>query len=393
MPVLKLTQNLIDHGLQCPVDSRRVELCCEELQGLYVEVRATRPGQGTFYLRYKDGNGTTRHQKIARTSDMSLADARKKAKELKARIALGADPRGEAEARKAVLTLTEFFHDHYLPYVASRKRTWKKDAEIFRLRLEPEFGNKRLNQIARHQVQEVHTGWRQQGLAAATCNHGVKLLRHALNLAVDWQMLALNPIARVELFREDNKVENYLKPEELARLLAVLKSHRNRPVCQIALFLLSTGARLNEALRATWSQIDRANRVWRIPAENSKSKKVRSVPLNDTALVVLSQLKTEGEFEHLFVNRRTGLPYANVHKVWERLRAQAGVPWLRLHDLRHGFASFMVNSGRTLYEVQHILGHSDPSVTQRYAHLSTATLQEASGSASRVIEEAMPTPR
>src|SRR6478735_1498268 len=117
MPEIKLTQHVIDHELRCPDGSRRTELCCEEVRGFYVEVRSTSPGQGTYYLRYKDGGGTTRHQKIGRTAEVTLGDARKQAKDLKARIRLGADPRGEAEARKAVMTFSEFFEQHYLPYV------------------------------------------------------------------------------------------------------------------------------------------------------------------------------------------------------------------------------------------------------------------------------------
>ena len=153
----------------------------------------------------------------------------------------------------------------------------------------------------------------------------------------------------------------------------------------MGLFLLSTGCRLNEALRATWGQIDRASRVWRIPASNSKSKRVRSVPLNESALEVLAELDTEGEFEHLFVNRQTGKPYGTIMKVWSRLRTKAGLPHVRIHDLRHQYASFLINSGRSLYEVQQILGHSDPSVTQRYAHLTSRSLQEAANCASVAI--------
>ena len=154
------------------------------------------------------------------------------------------------------------------------------------------------------------------------------------------------------------------------------------------MFLLSTGCRLNEALRAKWNQVDRQNRVWRIPASNSKSKRVRSVPLNDSALEVLAELDTEGSFEYLFVNRRTGKPYINIMKVWSRLRSRAGLPHVRIHDLRHQYASFLVNGGRSLYEVQAILGHSDPSVTQRYAHLSSASLQAAANSASVAMKKA-----
>jgi hypothetical protein len=87
-------------------------------------------------------------------------------------------------------------------------------------------------------------------------------------------------------------------------------------------------------------------------------------------------------------NRRTGTPYGTIMKVWSRLRDRAGLPHLRIHDLRHQFASFLVNSGRSLYEVQQILGHSDPSVTQRYAHLSSRSLQEAANSASVAIRGA-----
>ena len=163
----------------------------------------------------------------------------------------------------------------------------------------------------------------------------------------------------------------------------------NRTVCMIIMYLLSTGACLNEALQATWSQIDQQRRVWRIPASNSKSKRIRSAPLNDSAIDVLNQLDTEGQFDYLFINKQTCEPYTTIHKVWGRLRRKAGLNHLRIHDLRHQYASFLVNSGRTLYEVQQILGHSDPSVTQRNAHLSTKALQDAANSASVIIKGAM----
>ena len=157
------------------------------------------------------------------------------------------------------------------------------------------------------------------------------------------------------------------------------------------MWLLSVGCREGEARSAKWAAIDKPNRVWRIAASNSKSKRVRSVPLNDSALAVLEQLETEGKFENLFVNLKTKLPYTTITKVWTRLRKKAGLPHLRIHDLRHQYASFLVNSGRTLYEVQQILGHSNPIVTQRYAHLSSKSLQAAANSASDMIKGASKT--
>lgn len=379
MPVIKLTQAFITHDLQCPGDKSRIEYCDSELPGLYVEVRSTSQGQGTYYLRYKDATGKTCHQKIGRTTDLSLTDARKIAKTLKAEIALGADPRAEEKAREAVLTFCEFFEQHYLPYVKPRKRSWKRDDELYRLRIKKVFGQKRLNQITRQQVQQFHTALKEEGLAAATCNHHIKLLRYAFNLSIDWGYLETNPVSRVPLFHEDNKVEHYLNDEELDRLLHVLRTDECRNVCMIALFLLSTGCRLNEVLSAKWIDVDLEKGVFTVRASNSKSKRLRAVPLNSSALEILRQLDTSQEY--LFMNRLTGKPYVNITKVWVRLRKQAGLPHLRLHDLRHQFASFLVNDGRTLYEVQQILGHSDPKVTMRYAHLSTKALQEAANSA------------
>ncbi|WP_418319952.1 tyrosine-type recombinase/integrase [Piscinibacter sakaiensis] len=161
----------------------------------------------------------------------------------------------------------------------------------------------------------------------------------------------------------------------------------NRPVCNIVLFLLCTGARLNEAVSARWEHIDRVGRVWRIPAKTSKSKRTRTVPLNDSAMELLDQLGTEDAHDRLFISDRTGRPLTYIQKVWERLRREAGLPHLCIHDLRHQFASFLVNSGRTLYKVQKILGHSSHSVTERYAHLSTSSLMDASNSASVLIRE------
>ena len=389
MSIVKLTQNCITHDLQCPPEKARVELCDSEQPGLYVEVRATSPGQGTYYLRYKDATGKTCHQKIGRTTDLDLSDARAKAKALKAEITLGADPRGAEKARREVLTFTDFFENHYLPYVKPRKRSWKRDEELFRLRIKGKFGDKRLNQITRQQVQLFHTGLLDEGLAGASCDHHVKLLRHALNLAVQWGMLDTNPVTGVPLFNRDNKIEHYLEHDELEKLLTVLRTDENRSICLITSFLLSTGARLNEALKSTWNQLDKQNRVWRIPALNSKSKRVRSVPLNDSAIDILNQLDTEGTFDYLFVTKQTRKPFRFVHKVWARLRKKAGLPHLRIHDLRHQYASFLVNSGRTLFEVQQILGHSDPKVTMRYSHLSSKSLQDAANSASVIIKGAM----
>ena len=388
MPVLKLTQDFINNSLHCPVGQKRIEFCDKDIPGLIIIVTTTSSG-GSFFVRYKNESGKTSYIKVGRTQEITLADARKKAKLLKLEIANGADPSNDKRVQKAVLTLSEFYEGHYKPYAAMHKRSAGSDHQLYRCRLEARFGHLRLNQITKTMIIGFHNELRESGLAGATCDHYVKFLRHAFNLAKDWDMLKENPASGVKLFNLDNKVEHYLDATELERLMTVLKTGANRPVCMIAMFLLSTGARMNEVLSAKWSQINISTRTWKIPALNSKAKKSHSAPINDSALAIISQLNTEAEFEFLFVNRVTGNPYTNIHKAWGKIRDQAGLPHLRIHDLRHQYASFLVNSGRTLYEVQQILGHSTSKVTERYSHLSSATLQAAANSASVMINKAM----
>lgn len=381
MPVQQLTQTIMNNLPRCPDGKSRIELCDTIVIGLYVEVRATSSGIGTYYLRYKNEDGKTCHQKLGITTQVKLADVKERALQLKAEISNGKDPKEETLKRKSIPTFSAFFEDKYLPFAKQHKRTWSNDEQMYNTHLNEVFGHLKLTAIKREAAQKFHSGLKQQGLTGSTCDHYLKLMRHALNLAVDWDIIESNQLARVKLFRECNQIERYMNDTELASLLNVLHTDENRPVSNLALFLLATGARNNEARQAKWEYIDVVNRLWRIPAVNSKSKKIRTVPLNDAALDVLASVNTQDDFEYVFVNLSSGKPYACVKKTWHRLRANAGLPTLRLHDLRHQYASMLVNAGRSLYEVQQILGHSDPKVTTRYAHLAPSTLQAAATAA------------
>jgi integrase len=388
MAVITFNTSLsLEQQLVCPEGKTKTQLYDADFPGLYAEVRAKSQGQCTWYLQYRNQEGRTKHYKLGRSISVDLLEARQKAKQYKAKVTLGEDPSADLQSKRSTMTLTEYMEDVYTPYDKQMKKTWWKDHAIWRNRLKAEFGHLKLNQITRSHVQSFHTSLKELGLAAATCNHHVKVLRHALNVAVEQELLDKNPIAKIKLFRENNQIEHYLNEEELARLLSVLRTYPNRTVSYICLFLLSTGCRVSEALKAEHRHINRQERLWTIPTENSKGER-RAVPLNDSSLAVLDQLKTEGRYKYLFVTP-SGQPYTTISKTWERIREKAELPHLRLHDLRHMYASFLVNSGRTLYEVQHILGHKDPVVTMRYSHLSTRTLQQAADSASDIIQTAM----
>jgi integrase len=389
MPIVKLTTQIVQNDMSHYLNGKnRIELCDTLVQNLYLEVRSTNTGSGTFYLRFKGTDGKTRHHRIGTTVDTPLTDARQKATVLKAEIANNPDF-GKKQATKVMPTFGQFFLEHYMPHARNHKRTWSKDLQFFNLRIKDVFGKTPLDKVERSELQKFHSSLKDQGLADATANHHLKLIKHCYFLAIDWGFVENNPATRIKLFREDNQVENYLDDEQIQRLMIALNEDSNKTVAAIILYLLSTGARLNEALQAKWEFIDKPNRVWRIPSSVSKSKKVRAIPLNDTALGVLNGLDTEGKYEYVFVNKKTETAFTCINKVWNRVRSRADLNHVRCHDLRHTFASALCNGGRTLFEIQSILGHSNPSVTMRYAHLSTKTLQEAANTASLKIQAAI----
>ena len=393
MPIVKLTPQFVASSLQCPPGKTRVEYCDADVPGLYIAVRAASPGQGVWYLRSKNPvTNTTVHTKLGRTIDIDLADARKAAKQLRAEIALGANPQADARAQKEVLKYSDFMLGHYLVMAKKTKRSYVDDERMFRLRLCKFFGNKRLNQITRYEIIKFHAGLKDEGLAPASCDHYVKLLKHSLNCAIDWGLLNdKNPAARIPLYNADNQVENLLSDDELQRLLVVLRTDANKPICLIILFLLSTGARLNEALQAKWSQIDISARVWVVPALVSKSAKKRAIPITDSTIDVLQQLDTKGQYDHLFVNRRTGKPYVSIRKQWLRIQKVAKLSkHMRIHDTRHTMAQLMCAAGQSLVSIQAVLGHRHYSTTSRYARLSMASVQAAANVTSLKIGVTLP---
>ena len=142
--------------------------------------------------------------------------------------------------------------------------------------------------------------------------------------------------------------------------------------------LILTGARKGEVLRARYEDFNLNQLTWTIPI--SKSGKKRILPITPQLLELYNSIpKTNGEY--LFASPVTGKPYVSIYNSWNSARTKAGLKDVRIHDLRHSFASFLVNSGRSLYEVQTLLGHSTSTMTQRYAHLSNESLMSAASCA------------
>lgn len=384
MSVVNFTPAFMATGLVCPTGKKKIEYSVADEPGLFVECRDSVTAIPTWYLRLKNTKGTNVYRKLGTVRELSFIQARKLAKQIRAEHLLTRTLEPKSDAPGSEMTLATFMENHYSGYARMHKRTFSKDQGMYNNRIGPRFGHYALHKIPRLDVQVFHNELvEKEGVSPATADHHIKFLRRMLNLAVQWEFLEKSPLSRIALFNQDNQIEHFLDGEAIQRLVAVLKAHPKRVIALLLMFLLSTGARKASAKNAKWEEVDFVNRMWRIPATNSKSKKVVMVPLNDSAIWVLEQLHAEGAKGYIFVHERTEKPYTAIEKTWYAIRKLAGLgDEVRIHDLRHTYASLLVTSGRSLYEVQKILAHSDPKITMRYAHLSAKTLLEAANAAS-----------
>lgn len=352
-----------------------------------IEMRAS--GQRTWYLRYRDMRGKQRQFRIASSTDLGLQQVRKRADELRGQIALGKDPHAVKTMLKAVPTLEEFVLQRYLPFVQGYKRSWKTDESLLRNHILPALGMRYLDEISKEDIIALHHGRREKGGAPGSANRLLILMRYIYNLALRWEVAGAerNPSAGVKPFEENNKLERYLSQEEARRLYEAVSVSESRMLRFIVPMLILSGARKREVLDARWVDFDLDNRLWRIPM--SKSGRARHVPLSEGVLQVLADVAEEQEtwvkpgkeMPWVFANPATGKPFVSIYYAWDTARRKAKLADVRIHDLSHSFASFLINNGRTLYEVQKILGHTQVRTTQRYAHLAQETLLDAANTA------------
>lgn len=370
-------------GLNCPEGRAHVEVFDSELRGFYVDVLSS--GRKSFRVRYRFEK-KLRVVTLGSTTLMTADEARHLATQIIRSAKSGTDPTKD-EPQHQGPTVQEFFVEKYLPYVKSYKRSWDTDESMIRNHLVTKLGGKRMSAITPPDVAVFVEAMKAANYAPGTCNRALVLLRYGFELALRWKIPGIesNPVKEIKNLKDDNKIERFLTQDQTVRLLAAVRQSESEMLQYIVLFLIYTGARKREVLDAKWQDIDWSQKSWRIP--KTKSGKIRHVPLSSGAIELLQNLKFRIEVDELsnsngsvdlarpiFANPKTGEPYVSFFYSWNAARIRAGLPDLRVHDLRHSFASFLVNAGRSLYEVQELLGHADIRTTSRYAHLSRERL-------------------
>ena len=386
MSSIVLTQELV---LTLSVDSGRTKLTIFDkgCKNLVFEVRNT--GRKTYYFRYKDSRGVTRQPKISDANSITLKQARTLCDGYRTKLAMGEDIFQQKQAARSVPTFAQFIDEQYLPHVKTYKRSWGTDVSLLNNHLLPRFGKRYMDDITRQDIVKMHLERKASGAAAGSANRLMIMMRYIFNLALRWEVPGVkdNPTKNVPLMPENNKRERYLSPEEARVLYAAVCQSENPMLQYIVPMLILTGARKREVLDARWEDFDWDRRQWRIPT--TKLGKPRHVPISDGVMSLLGSVPRVQGGEYVFANPSTGKPFVSTFVAWNTARTRAGMPEVRMHDLRHSFASLLINAGRSLYEVQTILGHTQIKTTQRYAHLAPQTLLDASNVATHAVGSLM----
>ncbi|MGM0583462.1 MAG: tyrosine-type recombinase/integrase [Pseudomonadota bacterium] len=398
----KLTQRVAEAA---KAEGRRYHVTDSEIPGFRLHV--TPGGKKAWYLAYRLGGGrgaTQREPKIGDWPAMKAEAARNIAEDWFADVRKGGDPAGERKARRSAPRMSALFDRYLADHARPHKKasSLEEDERLIRDYLRPAFDKRKVAEITRSDVAAFHSGLEAKPYRA---NRSLALLSKAFNLAELWGWRAdgSNPCRHVRKYAE-TKRKRFLSPAELAALGEALRAAeqdgfvtverdgkaKRVPIMPSAIaairLLVLTGARKSEILGLRWEWVDfeagRAN----LPDSKTGEK---SLMLPPPALEILANLPRLDGNPHVVTGRKAGGPLVNLKDPWLALREAAGLTDVRIHDLRHSFASVGAAGGTSLPVIGALLGHTQPSTTARYAHLADNPLRAAAADIGGQIAAAM----
>jgi integrase len=348
-------------------------------------------GAKVYVLQYRVGGrgSQARRRVIARHGVVTPDEARIRARRLLTDIADGKDPAALRDQGREALTVNDLA-DLYLkdgPAEKPNKKlaSWKTDCSNIERHVKPLLGRKHARaltqgEIAKFQIDvaggktaaDVKTKRRGRAIVnggRGTAARSLAVLGAMLQFAVSRRLIPANPARGVPLLKATPK-ERFLSEAEVARLADTIAAMEREAALSLAAasairLLLLTGCRKNEILSLRWEWIDFERGCLRLPDSKTGAK---TVPLAAAALELLNATPRRSDFV-LPAGKGSG-HYTGLQKDWERVRERAGLPGLRVHDMRHSFASFAVADGHTLFMIGKVLGHKQSRTTESYAHLA-----------------------
>ncbi len=383
-----LTQAFVKR-VECDSQKNKQEYYDKEIQGFILEVRAN--GTKTYYVRTKGADCKRKSKKIGDAKIIDIKSARIKAIKIKRAIEEQKDivlGKSTKDKKASIITIGEFYEQYYLPHIKKHIKSYETNISVFKNHILPLFTNIPMDEISKASIMKLHSDMVvKKKLALATANKVLIFLSNAFNVAKELEIdgIDVNPASGIKEFKLNNAKERYLTKDETKRLLEAINStEQNIHLKYIVPMLILTGARRGEVLKAKHEDFNLTQNTWTIPT--SKNGKKRILPITPQLLELYKSIPKD-DSPYLFTSPITNKPYVTIYNSWNTARIKAGLKDVRIHDLRHSYASALVNGGRSLYEVQTLLGHSTPTMTQRYAHLSNESLMSAASCASSLIGE------
>lgn len=368
-------------------------------------LRVTKAGARSFVLNYR-ADGIERRITLgsiaANATQASLksvlVEMRAKATHIKGAAKYdGRDVLAERKASRERATVADLA-ERYLETHAPKKRasSQKNDKAMIDNFVLPALKNRRVEDVEFEHIDALHRKISKDGSPIAA-NRVVSLLSKMFSLAIKWKLRSQssgNPAKGIERNPEEGR-RRYLTRDELKNLGMALAAHRKKSSANAVRLLLLTGARRGEVLGATWDQFDLDAGVWTKPSAHTKQKKEHRVPISGAARLLLVQMREDAEKAAakekvapsplLFIGP-DGKPQSDLKHFWAGICEDAGITGVRIHDLRHTYASVLASAGQTLPVIGQLLGHTNPNTTARYAHLFDDPLRAATERAASVIE-------
>jgi integrase len=345
----------------------------EELAGF--AVRRNADGSIVYLVEYRAGRGRgfpTRRLSLGRHGALTPEQARRAAKDMLASVLTGQDPAGARRARSRELTVREVLlsalEHHWKP--KRKPGTSKAFEEMMHRTLIPEFGTKRLSDLKRVDVRLWHA---RQTHRPRQANLDLAILRKALSLAVDDELIAENPAKGITPHPEKSR-DRVPTDEELRAVWDAIDQAPIRESARLLLKLLVlTGCRREEWRSARWSNVDLDGAVYRLPDSKAGA---RNVPLSSPVLALLRLASAQSQWVAPNDRRSGPLTFSNIRDAWAAVLVDAGVTGLRLHDMRHAFATLGASLGANALVLRDALGHKTLAMTSRYVARQTDPVRE-----------------
>lgn len=368
-------------------------------------------GKKTFVYKYRSNTNRQRKMTIGMFPAVSVDQARRRARELAADVIKGKDPQQKKDAERRYLSVTDLGKRYLSDYAAIHKKpsSAMRDENLMRMHILPFMGKMKVAEVTNDDVYRLHQRVTIGGVKMhqakrkdyngkltkpqpITANRVIALLSKMMNLAEQWGLRPQNsnPCRHIKRNKE-NKRERYLTPNELATVSSAMRNmvaegRLDKVIEQAILLLIFTGCRVSEILHLRWDEVDFGNA--RLNFKDSKTG-AKSIPIGAPALQIIADIMPVPGNDFVFVGRKEGASLVFIRKAWKRICDEAGLTEVRLHDLRHTFASFGVSANMSLHIVGKLLGHTQAVTTQRYAHLDDDPLRTAANQVSNMLSEAL----